>query len=77
VLLCLLLVRVQVRRPLPESVLLGVLLDAHILGIEMPQERLIRSIQMDFERWQVREREGDRVGGGATAGVFAWGAVGS
>lgn len=44
----------QVRRPLPLSVLLGVLLDAHILGIEMPQERLIRNILADFEGWQVR-----------------------
>jgi hypothetical protein len=44
----------QVRRPLPLSVLLGVLLDAQILGIEMPQERLIRSILADFEGFQVR-----------------------
>lgn len=42
------------RRPLPLSVLLGVLLDAQILGIEMPQERLIRTILADFEGWQVR-----------------------
>jgi hypothetical protein len=33
-----------------------VLLDAHILGIEMPQERLIRSILADYEGWQVRHR---------------------
>lgn len=45
----------QVRRPLPLSVLLGVLLDAHILGIEMPQERLVRTILADYEGWQVRK----------------------
>jgi len=43
-----------VRRLLPLSVLLGVLLDAQVLGIEMPQERLIRSILAEFEGWQVR-----------------------
>jgi hypothetical protein len=34
-------------------VLLGVLLDAQILGVEMPQERLIHNILADFEAWQV------------------------
>lgn len=49
-----LLLCLQVRRPLPLSVLLSVLLDAHILGIEMPQERLIRTTLADYEGWQVR-----------------------
>lgn len=44
---------VQVRRPLPLAVPLSVLLDAQVLGVEMPQERLIRSILADFEGWQV------------------------
>ena len=43
----------QVRRPLPLAVPLSVLLDAQVLGVEMPQERLIRSILADFEGWQV------------------------
>lgn len=47
--------QLQVRRPLPLSVLLGVLLDAHILGIEMPQERVIRTLLADFDSWQVRD----------------------
>jgi hypothetical protein len=63
----------QVRRPLPLSVLLGVLLDAQILGVEMPQERLVRNILADFEAWQVRKwMEGVLQGG---AGWFFMGFI--
>jgi hypothetical protein len=49
----------RLRRPLPLRLLRGLLQDALLLGVEMPEERLVASVLAEYAGWQVRK--GDRM----------------
>jgi hypothetical protein len=46
----------RLRRPLPLRLLRGLLQDALLLGVEMPEERLVAAVLAEYAGWQVRER---------------------
>jgi hypothetical protein len=45
----------RLRRPLPLRLLRGLLHDALLLGVEMPEERLVAAVLEEYAGWQVRD----------------------